>query len=140
MNVVIDASVAAKWFLPEQYSQDALRLLSPEYELQAPDLIQVEVGSVMLKAVRRKWMDLDEAGRVLEDMAAAPVRLFPANQHIVEALRIAQQQGGSLYDAIHISLAHSLEAPLATNDTRLAATAKAAGVRTWLISDGQPPE
>jgi predicted nucleic acid-binding protein len=37
--IVVDASVAAKWFLPETGSEEATQLLSGANKLIAPDLI-----------------------------------------------------------------------------------------------------
>ena len=39
MNYVVDASVAVKWYVPEDNSDDAERLLDPANELHAPELI-----------------------------------------------------------------------------------------------------
>ena len=38
-RVVVDASVAVKWFLPEIHSEAALRYLDGDYERVAPDLL-----------------------------------------------------------------------------------------------------
>ena len=46
-KVVIDASVAVKWFVPEIHSAAAARLLEPEIVLCAPDLIGPEFGNVL---------------------------------------------------------------------------------------------
>jgi hypothetical protein len=48
LNLVIDASVAAKWFLPDEpFSERALELL-------LPDLFFSECGNILWKAARRK--------------------------------------------------------------------------------------
>jgi predicted nucleic acid-binding protein len=49
--VVVDASVAIKWYLPEIHSEDALRLIDEERELLVPDLVWSEVGNILWK----KW-------------------------------------------------------------------------------------
>lgn len=138
MNLVIDASVAAMWFLPEPHSQNALLLLASEYDLAAPDLIRAEVASALLKAARLNWIGAEHARRSLEEMATAPIRLHPAIDHVNAAFHLAQRHGGPLYDATYISLAQFLRAPLITNDAALAAVARAAGVRASLVADGPP--
>lgn len=138
MNLVVDAGIVAMWFLPEPQSQNALLLLGPEFDLAGPDLIRVEVASALLKAARQKWIGVEHARRALDEMSAAPVRLFTAMEHVNSAYQIAHRYGGSLYDAIYISLAQFLRAPVITNDVRLSAVAAAAGVRGLLISDGPP--
>jgi len=138
MNVVVDASVAAMWFLPERHSHNALLLLGPEYDLAAPDLIRAEITSALLRAARLELIGVEHARRSLEEMSRAPVRLSPAVEHVDAAFRLAQRHGGSLYDAIYIALAQSLEAPVVTNDAELAAVATRAGVRAQLIGKGVP--
>ena len=54
MKVVVDASVAAKWFLPEIHSDAAARLLDPAIALYAPDLIVPEFGNILWKKIRRR--------------------------------------------------------------------------------------
>ena len=53
MIQVVDASVVAKWFLPEPHKDNAERLLrdflSETVELMAPDLLVVEVGNLLWK-------------------------------------------------------------------------------------------
>jgi predicted nucleic acid-binding protein len=50
---VVDASVAVKWYLPEPESDAAGRLLDPEHDLIAPDLLFAEVGNALWKRWRR---------------------------------------------------------------------------------------
>ena len=50
-NVVVDSSVAIKWFLPEPNADAALRLLDGyrrgDLSFLAPDLIHAEVGNIL---------------------------------------------------------------------------------------------
>jgi predicted nucleic acid-binding protein len=50
---VVDASVVAKWFIPEPYKDNAERLLrdflNDRIELTAPDLLIAEVGNLLWK-------------------------------------------------------------------------------------------
>jgi predicted nucleic acid-binding protein len=52
VNLVIDASVAIKWFAPELLSAEAERLLDVDDALFAPDLLLVERGNIIWKKVR----------------------------------------------------------------------------------------
>ena len=45
---VVDASVAIKWYLPENFSEDADRLLNPLFELLVPELLFAETGNILL--------------------------------------------------------------------------------------------
>ena len=62
MRLVVDASVAVKWLLEEEYSADARRLLEQGHELYAPRLLASEIGNSLWKNVRTgNW---SEAGPV----------------------------------------------------------------------------
>ena len=69
---VIDASVAAKWFLPpagEPLADEALRLLAGyadgRFRFVVPDLFWAECGNILWKAVRqgRCWICSIRSGR-----------------------------------------------------------------------------
>jgi len=136
--VVVDASVAAMWFLPERYSENAALLLIPEYDLVAPELIQLEVGGALLEAVRREEMSITDSAEALTALLPSAIRTLPSADHIETAFEIARGQGGSIYDAVYIALALTLDAPLITADQRLATVAGKAEVRVTLIADGPP--
>lgn len=61
MRLVVDASVAVKWFVTEEGRPAALKLLHPAVALDAPDLIFPEVGNAMLKKVRAGEIGFDQA-------------------------------------------------------------------------------
>lgn len=45
--VVVDASVVAKWYVPEIHTLAALKLLDGTYGLDAPDLLPSELGNIL---------------------------------------------------------------------------------------------
>ena len=104
----------------------------------APDLLRLEVGSALLKAIRRKEITVEEGHAAMARLSAATIRLLPSADHADAAFQIAARHGGSLYDAIYVSIARSLDAPVVTNDATLAAVAKAVRVRSFLIAKGLP--
>ncbi|HVG07663.1 MAG TPA: type II toxin-antitoxin system VapC family toxin, partial [Thermoanaerobaculia bacterium] len=67
-RIVVDASVAIKWFLPEQHSLQALRLLEGGRELVAPDLIWAEIGNVLWKRWRQGELADENARTILRDL------------------------------------------------------------------------
>ncbi len=64
--LVIDASVVAKWVLPEPGREPALALLNlyeaNRLNLAAPRLLLIEVASVLVKRYRRHSLALTQAG------------------------------------------------------------------------------
>ncbi len=76
MILVIDASVALKWFVDEEGSPEAAVLLGRGDSLIAPDLIMPEVANATWKLVRRDMMtriqQLDAISRlpvILDELA-----------------------------------------------------------------------
>ncbi len=136
--MIVDASVATMWFVPEQHSDRAALLLAPEYQLVAPDLIRLEVGSALLKAIRRNEVTLEDGEEALGTLLPAAVRMLRSEDHIETGFDIAHRLGGSIYDAIYLALARTLDAPISTNDVEMAATARKAEVQASLIADGVP--
>jgi predicted nucleic acid-binding protein len=134
----VDASVAVKWFLPERYSDRAAAYLSPECQLVAPDLILLEVGNVLLKAARRKEITAVQSKEALAYLLPGAVRMVPAAEHAEPAFAIAERHGGSLYDAVYVAVARSLDVPVLTDDRQLAAVAERAKVRTLTLEDAPP--
>jgi predicted nucleic acid-binding protein len=138
MIVVVDASVAAMWYLPQRYSERAVSLLGSGHDLVAPDLLRLEVGSALLRAVRRKELTRGEAGEVIRSLLPEAVRFLPPGEEVAAPFEIAERHGGSIYDAVYIALARALRAPISTDDAELARTARKAGVTAVLVKDDFP--
>lgn len=136
MTLVVDASVAVKWFLPEPASDRAEALRDHPGPLVAPDLILLEVGNVLIQAARRGDVPFADMQEAITRLAAGPVRLTRASDIIAEALAIAGRHGGTVYDAVYIAAAKSLDAALVTDDQEMAAISRAAGVRTVDLAEG----
>ena len=54
MKLIVDASIAVKWFFTESHTAEARRLLAHRIVLHAPDLILTEAANVIWKKARRK--------------------------------------------------------------------------------------
>lgn len=116
---VVDASVAVKWYLPEEHSQQATSLLTPDAVLWAPDLIYVEVGNVFWKRVQRGELDHERARIFLSDFLASPLRIEDSPFLLEKAWDIATRYGRSVYDSLYLALADKLGVPMVTADLRL---------------------
>ena len=113
-------------------------LLTPDYDLVAPDILRMEVASALLKSRRKNEISARDAVEALEILSAAAVRIFPAADYVDTAFDIALRHGGSLYDAIYLALARGLNAPVVTNDAQLAVVSRASQIRALMISGGPP--
>ena len=118
-KVVVDASVALKWFVPEIHSASATRLLDPAIVLCAPDLIGPEFGNILWKKVRRAEITRDEADEILSAFGALPLEIRPSSALLAAAFEIAVEFDRSVYDSLYLALAVAEECALVTADAKL---------------------
>ncbi|HVZ69208.1 MAG TPA: type II toxin-antitoxin system VapC family toxin [Rhizomicrobium sp.] len=120
--IVVDASVALKWVLPEEDSSAAHALL--ESELAAPDFWIVEIANALWRRTLQRELSQKEAARRLAWLRRAPVLLLPASDHVEDAFRIAADLKHPLYDCIYLATAMREETQFVTADTRFARTVR----------------
>lgn len=75
MKVVIDASVALKWVVPEDGSEAARALR--RFELIAPNIWLAEVANALWRHVLRAELEQRQAEGLLRELKAAPVLTIP---------------------------------------------------------------
>lgn len=123
MNLVIDASVAAKWLFSERYSDEAQLLLSSQYLLLAPDFVLVEIANVIWKKLRRSEVSSTESYvEVLAHLTDILV-LRPLSELVTRAATLALQLDHPVYDCLYLTCAMEYAAPLITADEELLETA-----------------
>jgi predicted nucleic acid-binding protein len=116
--VVVDASVAAKWFLPEPDAPAALRLLDGGHPLAAPDLICSEVGNVAWKLHARSVLNAGEASEMIEHFLSMPLEIHDSVSLLSPALDIAIVTNRPIYDSLYLALAVELGGTVVTADQR----------------------
>jgi predicted nucleic acid-binding protein len=136
-RLVVDASVAIKWFIPEELSQDARRVLAAEYELLAPDLLWAELGNVLWKKHRRGELEERMAIQLLRDFARMPLRFHPAERWTGAALELAIRYGVTVYDGLYLALAAGHECRVVTADLRLQEACRSGAARSLVASIGE---
>ncbi len=118
--LVVDTSVAVKWYIPEPGSAAAVRLLAGEDLLLAPDLLGPELGNVLWKKVRRGELTPREAGEcAIAFVELCPVSMLASAPYLPAALEIALRYGRTVYDALYLALALERGARYVTADDRL---------------------
>ena len=123
-SVVVDASVAVKWVLPEEHSREALSFYedaaASNTEIIAPPHLPVEVANAVWRKVARKLITFDEALQALAVFGRFQVTLSYPSQLLEEALRIAQEsKRPTVYDTAYMALARLTDCELWTADITL---------------------
>jgi predicted nucleic acid-binding protein len=118
-RLVVDASVAIKWYLPESHSADADRLLGNGFQLLAPDLLVAETGNILWKRVMRSELTVRKAESILRALKALPMTLHPASVLAENAMTVACGLKRSFYDSLYLALALTADCPLVTADRKL---------------------
>jgi predicted nucleic acid-binding protein len=115
---VVDASVAVKWFVPEDDDEAALALLDPAHELHAPDLLAAEFGNTIWKKLMRGELIEEEARTVIHALSVVPLSAHACQALLPAAFDIAVRTKRTVYDSLYISLATGLGARLVTADEK----------------------
>jgi predicted nucleic acid-binding protein len=120
VDLVVDASVAVKWFVPENHSAEAVRLLDARFRRHIPVLLHTEVGQTIWKKVhQRKEMDAGDARLILRALMMTTVEVHAVTPLIEPAFEIALATGRTVYDSIYLALATALCCKLVTADRKL---------------------
>jgi predicted nucleic acid-binding protein len=132
-HVVLDASIALSWLLPDEAS--GVTLAVQEELLQAEGIWvaahwRLEVANSLWMAERRKRLDAAGVAQAVSLFTQLPVTVDPeTNDHAsAETLSLARQHALSVYDAAYLELALRRGATLATLDGPLRGVAKKLGV------------
>ena len=91
--ICVDASVAIKWVLVEEYSAQALALVTAAGRtarpIVAPPLLRIEATNTFRQLMRRQGLSLSEAERLLQQFLAFLVTIIAPDDLHRDALIIA---------------------------------------------------
>ena len=133
MTVVIDASVAAKWFFEEPGHEPARALLDGADLLIAPSIILAEIANVAWKRFRRKDISREDAEDVARLMAAPFSNIVPLQDLATAAARLSLALDHPVHDCLYLAVASRERARLVTADRNLAAKAQQCEVQAVLL-------
>ena len=119
--VVADASVVVKWFVEEDYTDEALRLrddyVERAVEIASPDLLPYEVLNALRYNPSFGGSQLVKTARALEKYS---LWLFPLEGDYAEAcVDNSLRYGISMYDSAYVSLGIARDYTVYTADRRL---------------------
>lgn len=117
----VDASVVVKWFLEEEFAEEARKLrndhLAEAITVEAPAVLPFEV----LNAARFSGaLDRSELVRIADALEQASIPLYDLGGSLAaKALEVALETDLTVYDASYVALAQILDAPLYTADEEM---------------------
>lgn len=131
-GLVIDASVAVKWFLTEDRSDQA-RALASEIGLAAPATILLEIFNALSIAVRKERAVPETLDVAEHRLAGIGWELMPIEPYFQRAARLARMLPHPIFDCIYLAVADERDATLVTADERLFAMARRARIKARLL-------
>jgi|SRR5215467_10346947 len=124
--IVVDASVAVKWVLPEPDSGLAVALRRMD-ALIAPSLVIAEIGNALWKTVLRGDVDKSDAFGALQVAVGHFERIVSIDQLAARALELAVDLRHPIYDCVYLALAERERSPIVSADAKLLSVAKQLG-------------
>jgi predicted nucleic acid-binding protein len=122
--LVVDASVLVVALADDGRDGDHARARLRGEELAVPELLDLEVASVLRRQVRTGAVDVRRAGLALADLAAMPLARAQHWRLLERCWELRDNL--TMYDAVYVALAEALHTDLLTADAGLA---KATGSR-----------
>lgn len=116
MNLVIDASVACKWFFEEELSSEARALAESDAVFSAPDMILVECANAAWRRVRSETIPEAQARAFLKALPQWFESLAPSAQLHEAAFEMACDLEHPVYDCQYLALAQQEGTRLITAD------------------------
>ncbi len=129
-GMVVDASVSAAWFLPDEATPftEAMLSATAQADVWVPALWWLEIGNLLLSAQRRKRISADKRAELVAAAELLRLRVDrePVPLRTIDSL--ADRHRLSSYDAAYLELAIRRALPLATLGTALLAALPGAQV------------
>ena len=105
MNLIVDASVALKWFLVgEPKAQQALAIIEGENTLVAPDLLIAEVWNAAWRSTRLGRLSLAQVAEIAVSLPHFFDTLVSSTDLAPRAVAIASQLDHPVYDCLYLAL------------------------------------
>lgn len=130
MIVVVDPSVALKWFVEEPLRAQARILLADKHELIAPDILIAGVAELAWRKVTRGEISAEQAEPIVRNIALpAFISAFVDSARLrSRAFAIALQCGRPVHECFYAACAEAAAAPLVSTDETFLQALKAAAI------------
>jgi predicted nucleic acid-binding protein len=122
-EIVVDSSVAIKWFVPQPNSTKAREVLdayqNSELIILAPDLIYAEVGNIIWKINRFQGLSQVDAEDILNTFQAIEFVITPSSLLLADAYHLAVVHQRTVYDSLYLALSLRQQCQFVTADEKL---------------------
>jgi predicted nucleic acid-binding protein len=131
-TLIVDASVAVKWLLNEEGSEDARKAVQG-HDLAAPAFLQLEVFHVVWRRNRRGEVTNAQLRDALPALTRIIANFEPDESLVAKAADIAVAHALAIYDCLYLALALQHEVPLITADQKQFSTARRLRIKAQTI-------
>ena len=115
--IVVDASVLVVALADDGEDGDAARRRLRGERLAAPELVDLEVASVLRRQRRQDGLNERRAAQALSDLADMPLQRASHRTLIQRCWELRDNL--TIYDAVYVALAEAMDTTLLTGDARL---------------------
>lgn len=119
--LIVDASVAIKWFVAEEDSALAEALLARSVDFHAPALMRTELCNGLWKNWRKGLIGEEHAFDALAKVSRTFARWHPVEPLLRRSLENSFAMDHPVYDLCYLSLAETTGYPIVTADERFMA-------------------
>jgi predicted nucleic acid-binding protein len=116
-DLVIEASIAVKWVVEEESTEEA-PMLRRTAKLVAPELLSAECANILWKKCQRDELSKEEAFLAAQILQAADIEFLPTRLLLEAATRIAVELDHPAYDCLYLALAAERDCRFVTADER----------------------
>ena len=131
VGLVVDASVTAAWFLPDEGTPytEAILQATADSDVWVPAIWLLEMGNLLLSAQRRRRIDEAKRRELVDAASNLRLRIDREPVPMPEIDAIAARHALTAYDAAYLELALRRRLPIATTDAALLKAIRVAGVK-----------
>lgn len=126
--IVVDASIAVKWFVAEIGHEAALVVLGSEEPIIAPDLVVAETMHALRKKLRAGDVTEEQYLRAGLELPSYFDQIVPSASVAEEAARLSIQLEHGFYDCVYLALSLTSGSSLVTADEVFEAKVAARGL------------
>jgi predicted nucleic acid-binding protein len=139
-DLIVDASVAVKWFTLEVDGGRAKAILKSERTLLAPRLIIGEVANALARKVGQGLVTRSDATEYLSSVPILIANLLDTDDLIRPAFENACNHRHPIYDFIYLQAARNRNTQMVTADSRFVARLAGTSLARFVmpLSDWQP--